>query len=114
MRTKSDNGVISARAISGTRVVILGLDFKGYKPPAAPSPLPAKKSKINLTYKNEETRKNKKSGLKVKNSSRVQFIGFFISRTDLESNETIALNPDGKPIQKFVWGDYNLIPGKHL
>ncbi|KAL7488234.1 hypothetical protein ACHAW6_013829 [Cyclotella cf. meneghiniana] len=112
MRTKSDNGVISARAISGTRVVILGLDFKGYKPPAAPSSLPEKKSTMNLKSKNEETRQNKKSGLKVKNSSRVKFIGFFISRTDLESNETVALNPDGKPIQKFVWGDYNLIPGR--
>ncbi|KAL3795471.1 hypothetical protein HJC23_000829 [Cyclotella cryptica] len=112
MRTKSDNGVISARAISGTRVVILGLDFKGYTPPTVSSPLPEKTSKLTLKSKNEGSRQNKKSGLKVKNSSRIQFIGFFISRTDLATNETIILNPDGKPIQKFVWGDYDLLPGR--
>jgi hypothetical protein len=98
MRTKSDNGIISARAISGTRVIILGLDVKGYE-------LPELMAKMNLGG----SRQSKKTGTKVKGTKNV-FIGFSITRTDLGTGEAVSLNGDG-PIQKFLWGDYDVNPG---
>ena len=71
MRTKSDNGFISANAISGTRVVILGLDVKGYELPEMMSKLSLGESKLGNT-------KAKKQPL---------FIGFSISRTDVETGK---------------------------
>ena len=97
MRTKSDNGVISVKAISGTRVVILGLDInKGYD---------LSQSMAQMTLD------NRKKTTKVKKNSSM-FIGFSINRTDVETGETVSLNVDGKPIQKFLWGDYSVEPGK--
>lgn len=100
MRTKSDNGIISARAISGTRVIILGLDVKGYE-------LPELMAKMNLNLGG--SRQSKKTGTKVKGTKNV-FIGFSITRTDLGTGEAVSLNSDG-PIQKFLWGDYDVNPG---
>ena len=94
MRTKSDNGVISVRAISGTRVVILGFDLKGYQLPMVAN------SRLNGLYRT-----------KVKQSSSM-FIGFSVTRTDVESDIAVSLNEDDKPIQKFLWGDYEVEPGK--
>lgn len=71
MRTKSENGFISANAISGTRVVILGLDVKGYELPEMMSKLSLGESKLGNT-------KAKKQPL---------FIGFSISRTDVETGK---------------------------
>ena len=67
MRTKSDNGTISAKAISGTKVVILGLDVKGYE-------LPEMMSKLSL----RESAKKKPL-----------FIGFSITRLDVETGKCI-------------------------
>lgn len=95
MRTKSDNGVISAKAISGTRVVILGLDVMGYE----------------LLQLMGQMSIDKKKSTKLKKYSSM-FIGFSISRTDVETGQTVSLNDQGKPIQKFMWGDYSVEPGK--
>lgn len=72
MRTKSDNGFISANAISGTRVVILGLDVKGHELPEMMM------SKLSLGESKLGNTKAKKQPL---------FIGFSISRTDVETGK---------------------------
>ena len=112
MRTRNDNGVISVRAISGTRVVLLGLDLKGYDDPPPPkdSSLPQLMSNVNLNSKNESP-KTKKNKAKVKNGN-APFLGFSITRTDVETQQTTSLNVDGKPIQTFLWGDYDVQPGR--
>ena len=78
-------------------MVILGLDInKGYD---------LSQSMAQMTLD------NRKKTTKVKKNSSM-FIGFSINRTDVETGETVSLNVDGKPIQKFLWGDYSVEPGK--
>lgn len=101
MRTKSDNGVISVHAISGTKVVILGLDVKNGDELAG----------LMASMSLDDQKKDKKKP-STKDKKGPVFIGFSISRTDFETGETISLNEDGKPIQRFVWGDYEVESGK--
>jgi hypothetical protein len=103
MRTKSDNGVISVHAISGTKVVILGLDVK--------NGLELAGLVANTSLAEQQQRKDKKKP-STKDKKSPMFIGFSIARTDLETGETISLNEDGKPIQRFIWGDYDVESGK--
>jgi len=42
----------------------------------------------------------------------VQCVGFFIERRDVATNDKVSLNFGGKPIQKLMWGDYDVVPGK--
>eukprot|EP00970_Alexandrium_tamarense_P002240 scaffold323_cov188-Alexandrium_tamarense.AAC.7 len=126
MRVKADNKVLSCHAISGTRVVLLAMDINGFSLPESTddSSLSELMSEVNLSSDDGRncrvTRATSKKGNGMitttsvikGNSSRVQCIGFSISRRDVETNESFSLNVDGKPIQKLLWGDYEVLPGK--
>lgn len=97
MRNRSENEAISVRAISGTRVVLLGLDIKGIGLPEMMARMSLKGPTRPGSYKKPKS----------------MFIGFSITRVDLETDESVSLNEGGKPIQKLLWGDYDVEPGRN-
>lgn len=114
------------KAVAGSRVIILGLNIKVYEQPIIPSsssPISSLMSTLAISTPDEDktqirtvqsiiSQRKTASSIKVKNGSRVQFLGFYIERKDITANETVSLNIDGRPIQKFLWGDYEVLPGK--
>mmetsp|Transcript_13281 Transcript_13281/g.21600 ORF Transcript_13281/g.21600 Transcript_13281/m.21600 type:complete len:600 (+) Transcript_13281:41-1840(+) len=121
MRVRSGNNVLSVHVIAGTHVVLLGLDVKGYEPPKTDSStdLSAVMTRLALDSDDLElhdgsvmTTRAASSSIKVKNTSRVVFVGFAIDRQDVLAKQSVSLNVDGKPIQKFHFGDYTALPGR--
>ncbi len=97
MRSRNENNDLSVHAIAGTHVVILGLNLKddvNVSGDSSPSTLSAKLSALTVADDADNV-----------------FVGFAIDRRDLSSGKSTSLNFDGKPIQKFHFGDYTVRPG---
>ncbi|KAK1747269.1 phospholipase D superfamily protein [Skeletonema marinoi] len=119
MRSRSENNDISVHAIAGTRVVILGLNLKqkddesGDSSPSAT--LSAMLSGLTVAEDaNGAGRAATESSLPEKNGkspSHDLCVGFVIDRRDISSGKSTSLNFDGRPIQKFHYGDYTVVPG---
>ena len=114
MRSRNENNDISVHAIAGTRVVILGLNLKqrmddesGDAFHFTATSLSEKFSGLTLTDDADG------ADLAASNSlpSDEVFVGFAIERRDVSSGKSTSLNFNGKPIQKFHYGDYTVNPG---
>ena len=110
MRSRNENNDLSVHAIAGTRVVILGLNLKDDVSGGGSSPSTLSSMLSALTVAdNVNGAASKSSATSNKPSS--AFVGFAIDRRDLSSGKIISLNFHGKPIQKFHYGDYTVVPG---
>eukprot|EP00984_Skeletonema_dohrnii_P027454 scaffold16992_cov67-Skeletonema_dohrnii-CCMP3373.AAC.1 len=119
MRSRSENNDTSVHAIAGTRVVILGLNLKlkddesGDSSPS--TTVSAKLSGLTVAKDaNGADRAASESSLPEKNGqspSHDMIVGFAIDRRDISSGKSASLNFDGRPIQKFHYGDYTVEPG---
>ncbi len=103
MRAKSDNGDISVNAIAGSQVVILGMDFIH---PVTSLP------ELSLSMMALSVKEPGNENTSTSSTHHVQCLGFFIERRDVAANEVVSLNYGGKPIQKLMWGDYGVMPGR--
>ncbi|KAL9191413.1 hypothetical protein ACHAXT_001119 [Thalassiosira profunda] len=122
MRARSEEGGLSVHAIAGTHVVLLGLDVKGYESSGTGSKpdLSAMMSVMTLDRRGRAKdvvgpslrTRSSSSGSKVKGGSGGAFVGFAIDRLDNASKESVSLNVDGRPVQKFHFGDYTVLPGR--
>ena len=99
MRNRNENDAMSVRAISGTSVVLLGLDIK--------------RTTIELHELMAQISLELPSRLAPSKKPTSMFIGFSITRIDLETGESLSLNDGGRPIQKLLWGDYDCEPGRN-
>mmetsp|Transcript_13735 Transcript_13735/g.29154 ORF Transcript_13735/g.29154 Transcript_13735/m.29154 type:complete len:700 (+) Transcript_13735:119-2218(+) len=117
MRARNENDVLSVHAIAGTHVVLLGLDVKGYESPNPESSTDLSGAMTRLTLDSDSKEiamaaRDELSSIKVKNTSRKIFVGFAIDRRDVSAGNSVSLNFDRKPIQKFHHGDYTVLPGR--
>ena len=106
MRARNENNVLSVHAIAGTHVVLLGLDVKGYNPDSS-TDLSALLSGMALDPEGLPL-----NGTKSSTNDGGAFVGFAIDRTDVATKESTSLNADGRPIQKFHFNDYTVLPGR--
>ena len=120
MRTRSENNCLSVHAIAGTHVVILGLNLKqddgsGKVPSSSLSNLLSGLAVAEDTTgidSNEDALATAVPSSHEQSSSGDIFVGFAIDRRDLLSGRSISLNFDDRPIQKFHYGDYTVMPGR--
>jgi phosphatidylserine/phosphatidylglycerophosphate/cardiolipin synthase-like enzyme len=122
MRSRNENSNLSVHAIAGTNVVILGLNLKDNVNfsgggDLCPSTLSAVMSSLTVVDDDNGADAKKASSqcsALINNErppSRDVFVGFAIDRRDLSTGKSISLNFDGKPIQKFHFGDYTVEKG---
>mmetsp|Transcript_3032 Transcript_3032/g.7681 ORF Transcript_3032/g.7681 Transcript_3032/m.7681 type:complete len:696 (+) Transcript_3032:136-2223(+) len=114
MRARNENDDISMHAIVGTHCVLLGFDVKGYESNGPSTDLSVLMSEMALRSDDNRydmTKKAASSNIKSKNTSTVVFSGFAVERLDPLKKQNVSLNFDGRPIQKFHFGDYTAVPG---
>ncbi|KAL7498728.1 hypothetical protein ACHAWT_006703 [Skeletonema menzelii] len=121
MRSRSENNDISVHAIAGTRVVILGLNLN-QKDDESGDAFPSTKLSAMLSGLTVADDANGADTVAAEESSKPArskdspsddvFVGFAIDRRDVSSGKSTSLNFDGRPIQKFHYGDYTVEPGR--
>jgi hypothetical protein len=121
MRARKGNDDLSVHAIAGTHCVLLGLDVKGYGPKPDSIDLSTMFSGMALDFEatcfvDTATIDSKRltraaADVNARNPSSGIFVGFAIDRQDQITKQIVPLN-DGKPIQKFHFGDYTALPGR--
>lgn len=115
MRSRKENSELSVHAVAGTHVVILGLNLKDDDVSgnnSTPPTLSTMFSAMSVADDNSGAGGDKiVTNSSSKTSSRDLFVGFAIDRRDLSTLESISLNFDNKPIKKFHYGDYTVVPG---
>lgn len=107
MRSRNENNDISVHAIAGTRVVTLGLNLKqknGDGDASHSTTLSAMLSGLTVV---EDANG---AASPAPPSQDDVFVGFAIDRRDMSSGKSTSLNFDGRPIQKFHYGDYTVKP----
>ena len=109
MRARQENEVISVHAIAGTRVVLLGLDVKGDNHNSRVCGVESATVQLRPldlgAYEDDAIKMQNKPIHRV-------FVGFAIDRLDVSSKVRSSLNNGGKPIQKCLWYDSTVLPGR--
>ena len=115
MRSRNENNDISIHAIAGTRVVILGLNLKQKDDDGGDAShsttLSSMLRGLTVVDANGTAPDLSAPSNNEQPSSHDAFIGFAIDRRDMSSGKSTSLNFDGRPIQKFHYGDYTVEPG---
>jgi phosphatidylserine/phosphatidylglycerophosphate/cardiolipin synthase-like enzyme len=91
---------------------VLGLDLKdNVRGRDGSTPSPSTLSAILSAMTVADNNGNAETAPRSSTASRDVFVGFAIDRRDISSGKFVSLNFDGKPIQKFHYNDYTVMPG---